>query len=141
MNLLDIFLSAIKGVWERKFRFILNLVGILIGCTAITGLVSITMGLTSNVSEQLDVFGPTNIIIIPGQVRQGHGIIADKLGWRDLEYVSRTNYIDSATPIIANKFCEFEVKGRKFRITPDSFYFILNRFLKPIRINLRVICF
>ncbi len=115
MNLLDIFLSAIKGVWERKFRFILNLVGILIGCTAITGLVSITMGLTSNVSEQLDVFSPTNIIVIPGKVRQGQGIIADKLDWRDLDYVRRTNNIDSATPIIANKFCEFEVQGRKYR--------------------------
>ena len=115
MNLLDIFLSAIKGVWERKFRFFLNLVGILIGCTAITGLISITMGLTSNVSEQLDVFGPTNIIIIPGEIVQGQGIIADKLDWRDLEYISRTNNIDSATPIIANKFCEFTIRGRNFR--------------------------
>ena len=115
MNLLDIFLSAIKGVWERKFRFFLNLVGILIGCTAITGLISITMGLTSDVSEQLDVFGPTNIIIIPGEIVQGQGIIADKLDWRDLEYISRTNNIDSATPIIANKFCEFTIRGRNFR--------------------------
>jgi len=115
VNLLDIFLSAIKGVWERKFRFFLNLVGILIGCTAITGLISITMGLTSNVSEQLDVFGPTNIIIIPGEIVQGQGIIADKLDWRDLEYISRTNNIDSATPIIANKFCEFTIRGRNFR--------------------------
>jgi putative ABC transport system permease protein len=73
------------------------------------------MGLTSNVSEQLDVFSPTNIIIIPGQVRQGQGIIADKLDWHDLDYIRRTNNIESATPIIANKFCEFEVKGRKFR--------------------------
>jgi len=115
VNLLDIFLSAIKGVWERKFRFFLNLVGILIGCTAITGLISITMGLTSDVSEQLDVLLPTNIIIIPGEIVQGQGIIADKLDWRDLEYISRTNNIDSATPIIANKFCEFTIRGRKFR--------------------------
>lgn len=115
MNPLDIFLSAIKGVWERKFRFFLNLVGILIGCTAITGLISITMGLTSNVSQQLDVFGPTNIIIIPGEIVQGQGIVGDKLDWRDLDYISRTSDIDSATPIIANKFCEFTIRGRQFR--------------------------
>lgn len=115
VNPLDIFLSAIKGVWERKFRFFLNLVGILIGCTAITGLISITMGLTNNVSQQLDVFGPTNIIIIPGEIVQGQGIVGDKLDWRDLDYISRTSNIDSATPIIANKFCEFTIRGRQFR--------------------------
>ncbi|MBD3205406.1 FtsX-like permease family protein [Candidatus Bathyarchaeota archaeon] len=115
VNPLDIFLSAIKGVWERKFRFFLNLVGILIGCTAITGLISITMGLTNNVSQQLDVFGPTNIIIIPGEIVQGQGIVGDKLDWRDLDYISRTSNIDSATPIIANKFCEYTIRGRQFR--------------------------
>jgi putative ABC transport system permease protein len=115
VNPLDIFLSAIKGVWERKFRFFLNLVGILIGCTAITGLISITMGLTNNVSQQLDVFGPTNIIIIPGEIVQGQGIVGDKLDWRDLDYICRTSNIDSATPIIANKFCEFTIRGRQFR--------------------------
>ena len=66
MNPLDIFLLSIDGLSERKFRFALNLVGILIGCAAITGLISMTQGLQSNVAGQLDMFGPTNLMVIPG---------------------------------------------------------------------------
>jgi putative ABC transport system permease protein len=115
MNPVDIFKMSGQGVQERKFRFALNLLGILIGCTAITGLISITQGLSNDVTSQLDVFGPTNIIIIPGEVRQGQGIVGDTLSWRDLEMIEKVSKVEAATPIIANKFCEFTVRGRTFR--------------------------
>jgi putative ABC transport system permease protein len=115
MNPVDIFKMSGQGLQERKFRFALNLLGILIGCTAITGLISITQGLTNDVTSQLDVFGPTNIIIIPGEVRQGQGIVGDTLSWRDLEMIEKVSKVEAATPIIANKFCEFTVRGRTFR--------------------------
>lgn len=103
-----------QGVRERKFRFALNLVGILIGCAAVTGLVSVTQGLTDNVTGQLEVFGPTNIIVIPGEVRQGQGIVADTLDWRELDIIERSPKVEAATPIIANKYCSFTVKGRSY---------------------------
>lgn len=103
-----------QGVRERKFRFALNLVGILIGCAAVTGLVSVTQGLTDSVTGQLEVFGPTNIIVIPGEVRQGQGIVGDTLDWRELDIIERTSKVEAATPIIANKYCSFTVKGRSF---------------------------
>ncbi|MBN2335552.1 ABC transporter permease [Candidatus Bathyarchaeota archaeon] len=103
-----------QGVRERKFRFALNLVGILIGCAAVTGLVSVTQGLTDNVTGQLEVFGPTNIIVIPGEIRQGQGIVGGTLDWRDLEIIKRVSKVDAATPIIANRFCSFTVKGRQY---------------------------
>ena len=115
MNPLDIFLIAGNGLKERKFRFALNLVGILIGCMAITGLISITQGLKNNITVQLNVFGPNNIIIIPGEITQGPPISGLSLNWRDVSIVSRVDYVKGVTPIIANKFAEFTIEGRYFR--------------------------
>lgn len=116
-----------QGVRERKFRFALNLLGILIGCAAITGLISITQGLSDDVTSQLDVFGPTNIIVIPGDVRRGQGIVGDSLSWRDLEIIEKVPSIEAVTPIIANKFCEFTFRGRTFR---TDLYGITNEYLE-----------
>ena len=66
MILLDIINSAWDGVKSRKFRFALNLVGILIGCAAVTGLISLTQGLSNNISGQLGTLGASTITIIPG---------------------------------------------------------------------------
>jgi len=110
---LDIFLMSTQGVRERKFRFALNIVGILIGCAAVTGLVSVTQGLTDSVTQQLDVFGPTNIIVVPGSVMSA-GLSTETIGWRELDIIKRTPKVDAATGIVANKFCTFTVKGRTF---------------------------
>ena len=115
MKILDIVSMALDSLKERKFRFSLNLVGILIGCTAVTGLVSITQGLSNNINEQLEVFGPQNIMVVPGRIQAGRGIIGTTLSWRDLSVVSKIQGVRMATPIIANKMCSFEVKGREFR--------------------------
>ncbi len=130
MKVLDIAIMSLEGLQERKFRFALNLIGILIGCTAVTGLVSITQGMSANVNEQLEVFGPQNVMVIPGQIQQGMGIVGDTLGWRDLEIVSKVSGVKLATPIIANKMASFEVKGREFftevfGVTHE--YFIINK--------------
>lgn len=64
--LLDIIGSAWRGVMSRKFRFVLNLIGILIGCAAVTGLISLTQGLNNNISGQLSTLGASTITIIAG---------------------------------------------------------------------------
>jgi putative ABC transport system permease protein len=115
LNPLDIFLIATNGLKERKFRFALNLVGILIGCAAITGLISVTQGLQTSVMGQLNVFGPSNLIIIPGEISQGPMISGVTFNWRDVDIVGRVDYVKGVTPIIANKFAEYTIKGRYFR--------------------------
>jgi putative ABC transport system permease protein len=115
LNLFDIILTAINGLKERKFRFALNLIGILIGCTAITGLISITEGLQASVTGQLNVFGPNNLIVIPGELSQGPTISEATFTWRDVDLIKRENNVKGATPIIANKFAEYSIKGRYFR--------------------------
>ena len=75
MKLEDIVTSAWDGVKSRKFRFILNLIGILIGCAAVTGLVSMTQGLSQSITDQLQIFGPQNIMVVPGQLIPGRGLV------------------------------------------------------------------
>ena len=115
MNPLDIFLVAVNGLSERKFRFALNLVGILIGCAAITGLISVTEGLQTSVTGQLNMFGPSNMIIIPGELQQQVTVAGSTLNWRDVDIISKVDYVKGVTPIIANKFAEYSIKGRYFR--------------------------
>ena len=116
MRLLDIARMSLDSLSERKFRFALNLIGILIGCTPVTGLVSITQGLSNDINTQLEVFGPQNIMVIPGQIQQGRGIVGSTLNWRDLEIISKIDEVNVATPIIANKFVSFSIRGRSFMV-------------------------
>jgi len=114
LKIRDIVLLSVESLSERKFRFALNLIGILIGCAAVTGLVSITQGLSNNINEQLEVFGPQNIMVIPGQLQEGRGIVGSTLGWRDLETISKIREVKVATPIIANKMVRFNMRGRDY---------------------------
>ncbi|MDP6047924.1 MAG: ABC transporter permease [Candidatus Bathyarchaeota archaeon] len=130
MRILDILRMSLESLKERKFRFALNLIGILIGCTAVTGLVSITQGLSNNINTQLEVFGPQNIMVIPGQIQQGRGIVGSTLNWRDLELISKVEDVNVATPIIANKIVSFSVRGRSFMVEMfgvTSKYFEINK--------------
>jgi len=114
MKFWDIVSMAAEGVKERKFRFALNLIGILIGCTAVTGLVSLTQGLNEEVSSQLGTFGPTNLMIIPGQLEHGAGFMGNTLSWRDLDIIEKIPKVDVATPIIGTKLVEVNVRGKEF---------------------------
>ncbi|UCD44964.1 MAG: ABC transporter permease [Candidatus Bathyarchaeota archaeon] len=114
MKFWDIVSMAAEGVRERKFRFALNLIGILIGCTTVTGLVSLTQGLNEEVSGQLGTFGPTNMMIIPGQLEQGAGLMGNTLSWRDLEIIESIPKVDVVTPIIGTELAEVNVRGKEF---------------------------
>ena len=109
---------AWEGVKSRKFRFVLNLVGILIGCAAVTGLISMTQGLSDNVGGQLQILGPQTIIVIPGNMRNMQGISSSSpLTWKDINTISKVENIDLVTPIIANKIGQFNVKGTTYTTT------------------------
>ena len=107
----DIVASAWDSVRSRKFRFALNLIGILIGCAAVTGLVSITQGLSDSVSGQLQIFGPQNIMIIPGGV-SATSFGSSALTYKDLNTILMVPNVEAATPIISNKVVSYTVKGK-----------------------------
>lgn len=133
MRLTDTLLMSGEGLGERKLRSTLNIVGVLIGCAAVTGLVSITQGLSGDVSRQLEVFGPQNINVVPGRLQQGQFIPGANFGWKDLETVSKLKGVNLATPVISDKFCSLNVRGESvtvqmFGLTPE--YFTINKNLK-----------
>jgi len=66
MRLSDIVVISFNGINERRFRFALNLLGIMIGCAAITGLISVTQSMNSAISTQLEVLGVDTLFILPG---------------------------------------------------------------------------
>jgi putative ABC transport system permease protein len=126
LKLEDTILSAFQGLSERKFRLALNVLGILIGCAAVTGLVSITQGLSVEVSGQLEMFGPNNVMVIPFEIRQGRGLVGEGFNWRDIKVLEKVPNVKRMAPIIANKFGTYTIRGDKyianmFGVTPVYF--------------------
>jgi putative ABC transport system permease protein len=116
LNLGDIFGTAWDSVRSRKFRFALNLIGILIGCAAVTGLVSITQGLSDNISDQLQIFGPQNIMVVPGGF-SGGTMSVGTLTYQDLTTIEKVQHVTLATPIIANKAATYTLQGKTYRVS------------------------
>jgi ABC-type antimicrobial peptide transport system permease subunit len=126
LNLQDTVLTAFNGLKERKFRLALNILGILIGCAAVTGLISITQGLSVEVSGQLEMFGPNNVMVIPFEIRQGRGLVGEGFNWRDITIMEKIPNIKYIAPIIANRFGTFTMRGEMYRanifgVTPRYF--------------------
>jgi ABC-type antimicrobial peptide transport system permease subunit len=115
LKLEDTILTAYKGLKEQKFRLALNVLGILIGCAAVTGLVSITQGLSVEVSGQLEMFGPNNIMVIPFEIRQGRGLVGEGFNWRDIAVMEKIPNVKYMAPIIANKFGTYTIRGDTYR--------------------------
>ena len=114
VKLQDTILTAFQGLNERKFRLALNILGILIGCAAVTGLISITQGLTIEVSSQLDMFGPTNIMVIPYEIRQGRGLIGDSFNWRDVQIMERLPNVKYIAPIVSSQYASYTIRGKTY---------------------------
>jgi ABC-type antimicrobial peptide transport system permease subunit len=126
LKLQDTILIAYNGLKERKFRLALNVLGILIGCAAVTGLISITQGLNVEVSGQLDMFGPNNVMVIPFEIRRGRGLVGEGFNWRDITIMEKIPNVKYMTPIIANKFGTYTIRGETymgnvFGVTPVYF--------------------
>jgi putative ABC transport system permease protein len=114
LKLEDTLLTAFKGLSERKFRFTLNILGILIGCAAVTGLISITQGLTVEVSSQLEMFGPNNIMVIPFEIREGRGLVGESFNWRDVQIMEKIQHVKYLAPIVSNQIASYTIRGEKY---------------------------
>lgn len=114
MKLQDTLLIAFQGLNERKFRLSLNILGILIGCAAVTGLISLTQGLTVEVSGQLETFGPANIMVIPYEIRQGRGLVGESFNWRDVQIMERVPHVKYIAPIVSNQYAQYTIRGQTY---------------------------
>lgn len=122
MNLGDIIGSAWNGIKSRKFRFALNLIGILIGCAAITGLISLTQGLGSNVSGQLSSLGASTITITSGGnafansgAGGGDGSTATRvLDYKVVNQISKISDISYTVPVDSGGSVSYSINGKTY---------------------------
>ena len=139
MRLWDIVGLSANGVRERKFRFALNLIGILIGCAAVTGLVSMTQGMSNTITDQLGTLGASTITVIPGSFTGGHGFtgggsfVTRTLGWMDLNIIVKIPDVEFAVPIESGGAASYMVKGKTYSKSLTGVteqYFAVNKALE-----------
>jgi putative ABC transport system permease protein len=118
MNIQDITSISFGGIRDRKFRFALNLLGILIGCAAVTGLISVTQGMNTAINSQLDILGANSLTIMPTTGESDVSVMSGStallnpvsLSWRDLQLIEEILEIDRIAPIKAD-YCSFTITG------------------------------
>jgi len=126
LNLLDFALMSVEGIRERRFRFTLNLVGILIGCAAVTGLISMTQGMKTSIVDDISIFGATTIQVYP---TLGGDEAFTSLGWRDLNRLRNIPGVEAAAPIQAGRYGRYDYKGTTYGnevVGIDENYFIVH---------------
>ncbi len=132
MRLIDAMTLSSEGLMERKFRLALNLVGIAVGCMAITGLVSVTQGLSDSVTAQLQVFGPDQLVVAPGQVSSGQILASDSFTWKDVNLIKKIGRVELATPTLANKLSSFSIKGETHYAETSGFEYLWFRIIEKV---------
>ena len=93
----EMVLLAFKNLLQRKLRTFLTLLGIIIGVTAIVGIISLGSSMEISVSRQLEKLSSDTITIIPGTLRPGRAlsVIGARLEKKDLETVSKVSGIEN----------------------------------------------
>ena len=126
MNILDFVHMSTEGLRERKFRFTLNLVGILIGCAAVTGLISMTQGMKTSIVDDMSIFGATTIQVYP---TLGGDEAFTSLDWRDLNRLRSIAGVETAAPIQVGRYGRYDYRGETQQneiVGVDENYFIVH---------------
>jgi len=110
----DILLTAVNGLNERKLRLGLNVLGILIGIAAVTGLISITQGLTEEVGGELEMFGASNVMVVPFRIQPGRGLVGEAFNWRDIQILEKTPHVKYMSPIVGSRLASYNVRGETY---------------------------
>lgn len=131
MNFWDTLSYSVRGISETKFRFLLNLLGIVIGCMAITGLISITEGLNNNINDQLGTLGTNTITVTPERTQgpQAQFQTGSELDYRDVTEISKIPNVALVSTTISGKIGVYTVKGKtysSFTSGIDENFFIIN---------------
>lgn len=64
---------ALKSVFANKLRSFLTILGIVVGIVTICSLLSIALGVRSEITKQIEDLGSNFIAVVPGQIQQGGG--------------------------------------------------------------------
>lgn len=133
MKLNDIAVISANSLTERKFRFALNLIGILIGCAAVTGLISLTQGMNAEITGDLGALGGNTITVIPGNMGPPQGGMANRvtvsLDWREIQLLEGISDVDLVSPTVTGGSAFYNLKGDTYVVSIKGVtdaYFIVN---------------
>ncbi|MCA9390376.1 ABC transporter permease [candidate division WWE3 bacterium] len=99
--------TALQSIWNHKVRSVLTVLGVVIGVSSVTILVSLGQGLKNDVSSLIQGFG-TNVIVVVagsiddssgGQVNPANFVSDDILTIQDVEDIEGLSDVDAVTPI------------------------------------------
>ena len=111
MDFFDVVGMSLGTARDKKMRFVLNLVGILIGCAAVGGLISITDGMRHDITGQIMSFGPNVINVYPDNDGLSTPV---ELDWRDLRMVQAIEGVENATPMNFGGTCAYKARGQYY---------------------------
>ena len=122
MKFFDALFMSAQGLRERKYRVALNVLGILVGCAAVTGLISLAAGMNLQVKDQLSVIGVNTLFILPGESEEAARSMSataildsDGLTWRDKEIISGVRGVAQISELATNSG-SFTVKGETYSV-------------------------
>jgi len=112
-----------EGLFERKGRVALNVLGILIGCAAVTGLISVADGMNNQVRDQLAVIGTNTLFIVPEEAQDAASTLSatqilnqEGISWRDRETIEATGGVTQISEISSGAG-SFTVRGESYDVT------------------------
>ena len=122
MKLLDITILSVEGLLERKGRVALNVLGILIGCAAVTGLISVADGMNNQVRDQLTIIGTNTLFIVPEEAEEAASSLSatqilsqEGISWRDRDIIESTRGVALLSEISQNAG-SFSVRGESYNV-------------------------
>ncbi|MCJ7731541.1 ABC transporter permease [Candidatus Bathyarchaeota archaeon] len=134
MRATDIISMSFEGLNSRKFRFALNLIGILIGCAAVTGLITLTQGMSVEISGQLGSLGGSTITVMAGSrfgpgSNMGNQANTVTLDWREVKIISGLSDVKLVAPIASGGSASYTLKGDTYYVSITGItdlYFSIN---------------
>lgn len=105
----ECFLMAFTALYANKLRSLLTMLGIIIGVGAVIAMVSVGMGVRSNVQESIASLGSNMLIISPGSSNRSgpRGAAGSKtnLKYEDAKAIeSKVKYIDYVSPMASGNY-------------------------------------
>jgi putative ABC transport system permease protein len=96
---------SLFSIRHRKISSALTILGIVIGISAIIGLVSIGQGLQQSITKQLESFGPDKLIVSPGSagatpVGAAAGAFSGSLSEDDVKKIEKISGVKSAAGVL-----------------------------------------
>lgn len=107
--MLDNIKNALASIWSNKVRSLLTVLGVVIGVSSVTTLVSLGQGLKNDVSKLIQGFGSNVIVVVAGKIDTSSGstagsnpanfIAGDILTQRDTEDIKSKPEILAVSPL------------------------------------------